>query len=102
MNSNKFSRYGILFVVSAPSGAGKTTICDALRQTPDFVYSVSCTTRPARAGEIDGEDYFFLNETDFMARVKSGDLLEHAKVHGFYYGTPREPLLTNLQKGIDV
>ncbi|HKS31838.1 MAG TPA: guanylate kinase, partial [Chthoniobacterales bacterium] len=62
--SNKFSRCGILFVVSAPSGAGKTTLCDALRQTPDFVYSISCTTRPPRIGEIDGEDYRFLSETD--------------------------------------
>ena len=99
---SNFSRSGILFVISAPSGAGKTTICDALRQTPDFVYSVSCTTRPARAGETNGEDYFFLKENDFLARVKAGDFLEHAKVHGFYYGTLREPLLTNLKKGIDV
>ena len=75
MNSNKFSRYGILFVVSAPSGAGKTTLCDALRQTPDFVYSVSCTTRPPRAGEIDCEDYRFLSEDDFLARIKAGEFL---------------------------
>lgn len=100
--SNQFSRYGILFVISAPSGAGKSTICDALRQTPDFVYSVSCTTRQPRAGEIEGEDYQFLNESDFLARVKTGDFLEYAKVHEHYYGTLREPLLTNLKKGIDV
>src|SRR5258708_24985505 len=102
MNSNKFSRYGILFVVSAPSGAGKTTLCDAVRQTPDFVYSVSCTTRPPRAGEIDGEDYQFLTEADFLARVKAGEFLEHAKVHEHYYGTLRKPLLNNLKNGIDV
>src|SRR6266702_1851223 len=83
--NKQFSRYGILFVISAPSGAGKTTLCDALRQTPDFVYSVSCTTRPARAGEIAGEDYQFVSETDFLARVKGGGFLEHAKVHGYYY-----------------
>jgi len=82
--NKQFSRYGILFVISAPSGAGKTTLCDALRQTPDFVYSVSCTTRPARAGEIAGEDYQFVSETDFLARVKGGRFLEHAKVHGYY------------------
>jgi guanylate kinase len=70
--SNKFSRYGILFVVSAPSGAGKTTLCDALRQTPDFVYSVSCTTRPPRSGEIDGEDYRFLSKDDFLASITTG------------------------------
>src|SRR5438309_8082252 len=84
--SKQFSRYGILFVISAPSGAGKTTLCDALRQTPDFVYSVSCTTRPARAGEIEGEDYQFVSEPDFLARVTAGEFLEPAKVHGYYYG----------------
>src|SRR5438034_11225569 len=85
--SKQFSRYGILFVVSAPSGAGKTTLVDALRQRPDFVYSVSCTTRPARAGEIEGEDYQFVSEADFLARVKADEFLEHAKVHGHSYGT---------------
>ena len=93
---------GILFVVSAPSGAGKTTLCDALRQTPDFVYSVSCTTRPPRAGEIEGEDYHFLSETDFMGRLQAGEFLEHAKVHNHYYGTLRKPLIANLQNGVDV
>ena len=100
--SNQFTRTGILFVVSAPSGAGKTTLCDALRQTPDFVYSVSYTTRPPRAGEIDGEDYHFLSEPDFLARVEAGDFLEHAKVYGYYYGTLRQPIVDNLQNGVDV
>jgi guanylate kinase len=100
--SKQFSRYGILFVISAPSGAGKTTLCDAVRQTPDFVYSVSCTTRPPRAGEIDGEDYQFLTEADFLARVKGGEFLEHAKVHEHYYGTLQKPLVKNLKNGIDV
>ena len=100
--NNQFTRTGILFVVSAPSGAGKTTLCDALRQTPDFVYSVSCTTRSPRAGEIEGEDYHFLSEADFVARVKAGEFLEHAKVHEHYYGTLRKPLIANLQNGVDV
>lgn len=100
--SKQFSRYGILFVVSAPSGAGKSTLCDALRQTPDFVYSVSCTTRKARAGEIDGEDYHFLSEAEFAARATAEDFLEYAKVHGKYYGTLREPIVSNLQEGVDV
>ncbi|PYI90492.1 MAG: guanylate kinase [Verrucomicrobia bacterium] len=100
--SNRFTRYGILFVVSAPSGAGKTTLCDALRQTPDFVYSVSCTTRPPRAGEIEGEDYIFLPVEEFLARGKAGEFLEHAKVHEHYYGTLREPLIENLKNGVDV
>ena len=100
--SRQFTRTGILFVISAPSGAGKTTLCDALRQTPDFVYSVSCTTRPPRAGEIEGDDYHFLPEKDFLARVAAGDFLEYANVHGRYYGTTREPLISNLQNGVDV
>ncbi len=100
--SKEFRRYGILFVVSAPSGAGKTTLCDALRQTPDFVYSVSCTTRAPRAGEIDGEDYHFLSEPDFLARVEAGEFLEHAKVHGKYYGTLRDPIVGDLREGVDV
>jgi len=100
--SNQFTRTGILFVVSAPSGAGKTTLCDALRQTPDFVYSVSCTTRPPRAGEIDGEDYYFLSEPDFLARVDAREFLEHAKVYGYYYGTLRTPIVANLQNAVDV
>ena len=100
--SKQFSRYGILFVVSAPSGAGKSTLCDALRQTPDFVYSVSCTTRRPRAGEIDGEDYHFLSEAEFAERLTAGEFLEHANVHGKFYGTLRDPILTNLHDGVDV
>jgi guanylate kinase len=97
-----FSRYGILFVISAPSGAGKTTLVEALRQTPDLVYSVSCTTRPPRAGETEGEDYQFLSESDFLARVKADEFLEYAKVHEHYYGTLRQPVVENLKKGVDV
>jgi guanylate kinase len=100
--SKQFSRYGILFVISAPSGAGKTTLVEALRQTPNFVYSVSCTTRAPRAGEIEGEDYQFLSDADFRTRVKTGDFLEHAEVHGDFYGTLRKPVLTNLKNGVDV
>jgi guanylate kinase len=100
--NKQFTRYGILFVISAPSGAGKTTLVEALRQTPNFLYSVSCTTRAPRAGEIENEDYQFLSDRDFRARVAAGDFLEYAQVHGDFYGTLRGPLLTNLQNGIDV
>lgn len=100
--NKQFTRYGILFVISAPSGAGKTTLVEALRQTPNFLYSVSCTTRAPRAGEIEGEDYQFLSDADFRARVQTGDFLEHAQVHGDFYGTLRGPLLANLKNGIDV
>jgi guanylate kinase len=102
MTSKQFGRYGILFVISAPSGAGKTTLVEAFRQTPEFVYSVSCTTRPARTGEIEGEDYHFLRESDFLARVQAGEFLEYAEVHGHYYGTLRNPVLNNLKNGVDV
>ena len=100
--SKQFTRSGILFVVSAPSGAGKTTLCDALRQTPDFIYSVSCTTRPPRAGELEGDDYHFLSEPDFLRRVAAGEFLEYAKVHEHYYGTLRGPIRAHLDEGVDV
>lgn len=100
--SKKFTRHGILFVVSAPSGAGKTTLVEALRQTTNLFYSVSCTTRGPRTGEIDDQDYQFLSDKDFLARVEAGDFLEHAQVHGDYYGTLRKPVLTNLKNGVDV
>jgi guanylate kinase len=100
--SKQFTRYGILFVISAPSGAGKTTLVEALRQTPNLFYSVSCTTRAPRTGEIDGEDYQFLSDKDFRARVEADDFLEHVRVHGDYYGTLRKPVLTNLKSGVDV
>ena len=100
--SNRFSRQGILFIISAPSGAGKTTVVQALRQTGRFFYSVSCTTRSPRVGEISGEHYRFLSQPDFHARIDAGDFLEYAKVHEDLYGTLREPVLTNLQRGVDV
>jgi guanylate kinase len=100
--SKQFSRSGILFVISAPSGAGKTTLVEAVRKTSDLFYSVSCTTRAPRSGETDGEDYQFLSDTDFRAKVGAGDFLEHAQVHGDFYGTLREPVLTNLKNGVDV
>ena len=98
----QFRRTGILFVISAPSGAGKTTLCTALRQKPDFVWSVSCTTRAPRPGEVDGEDYHFLHPDDFTTRLGNGEFLEHAEVHGNHYGTLKGPVLENLRNGIDV
>jgi guanylate kinase len=89
-------------VLSAPSGAGKTTLCSALRHKPDFVYAVSCTTRGPRAGEIEGEDYLFLSEAEFDRRVAAGEFLEYAEVHGFKYGTLKNSVTENLRRGIDV
>lgn len=101
-SSPSFTRTGILFVLSAPSGAGKTTLTTSLRHKPDFVYSVSCTTRSPRPGEIHGEDYYFLEEADFLARVAAGEFLEHAEVHGRHYGTLKQTVIDQLIHGVDV
>lgn len=100
--NNAFQRSGILFVLSAPSGAGKTTLTTSLRQKPDFVYAVSCTTRAPRPGEVHGEDYFFLSDAEFDERVARGEFLEHAEVHGRKYGTLKSTVTENLTRGIDV
>ena len=89
-------------MVSAPSGAGKTTLVERIRRTPNLFYSVSCTTRAPRTGEIDGQDYQFLSDADFRERIEKGDFLEHAEVHRDHYGTLREPVVTNLKSGKDV
>ena len=102
MNRPVFRRQGILFVISAPSGTGKTTLCENLRATPDFIYSVSCTTRPPRAGEVDGVDYHFLRREDFLHRIERGEMLEHALVHGNYYGTLKATVKEALDQGTDV
>ena len=100
--SMEFRRRGILFVVSAPSGAGKSTLLNALRPGEDFVYSVSCTTRAPRPGEIDGEDYHFLTPDDFATRLAAGEFLESAEVHGNHYGTRRAAVVDQLAAGVDV
>ena len=89
-------------MLSAPSGAGKTTLVDTLRQTSEFIYSVSCTTRPARAGEVEGEDYRFLSDEEFNARARTGEFLEHATVHGCHYGTLLQPIVEDSMNGRDV
>ena len=100
--ARQFHRHGILFVVSAPSGAGKSTLLNALRQTPDFIYSVSCTTRAPRPGETDGEDYHFVSVAEFQQRKAAGEFLEYAEVHGNHYGTLRGPVVDHLNEGVDV
>jgi guanylate kinase len=100
--ANSFSRQGILFIVAAPSGTGKSTLCENMRHTPDLHYSVSCTTRLPRPGEVDGEDYHFLSEEEFLKKVKKGEMLEYAKVHNNYYGTIKSYVLDILNRGVDV
>lgn len=94
---------GDLFVVSAPSGTGKTTVCRALCQRMKGVqYSISCTTRPPRPGEEEGTDYFFVSEEIFQEMVEKGEFLEWAQVYGFRYGTPRRWVEEMLGIGLDV
>lgn len=93
----------LLVVVSAPSGAGKTTLCQMLlKRCPALRYSVSCTTRRPREGEIDGESYHFLDEAGFEIRAAAGEFLEHASVHGAMYGTLRSTVEEILVAGNDV
>lgn len=90
----------LLIVMSAPSGAGKSTLCDMLLQEfPEITYSVSCTTREPRGMEEDGIDYFFLSREAFQAYVQEGKLMEHAVVHGNFYGTPADPVRTAIAEG---
>jgi guanylate kinase len=96
-------RKPLLIVVSAPSGAGKSTLCDKLlAERGNIVYSVSCTTRAPRGSEVNGVDYNFMSEPEFMARVAAGDFLEYAAVHGNYYGTLRETVSSAMESGQSV
>jgi guanylate kinase len=97
------SRRGTLFVVSAPSGAGKTTLCREIRlRLPDLAYSVSVTTRPPRPGEIDGADFRFVGAPEFRAMLARGEFAEWATVHGNLYGTRARALEDALTTGRDV
>jgi guanylate kinase len=89
----------LFIVISAPSGAGKTTLCDLLLQNyPEMCYSVSCTTREPRGNEADGEDYHFLTVEAFTRLISEGRFLEHASVHGNYYGTLKDPIYQALRE----
>lgn len=97
------SRRGIPLVVSAPSGAGKTTLCNMLlAQFTDIHYSVSCTTRRIRGNERHGVDYYFLSEREFLNRRDQGQFAEWARVHGNYYGTPLDVVRDKLAQGKDM
>jgi guanylate kinase len=97
-----FTRRGILFILSAPSGAGKTTLSrKILEQAPDLQLSISYTTRAPRAGELDGRDYHFIDEARFTALRDAGAFAEWAQVHDFLYGTARAPLDAALANGQD-
>lgn len=92
-----------MYVMSSPSGAGKTTITRALlKNNDDVTISISATTRPRRAGEVHGQDYFFLSVDEFRAMIENGEMLEHAKVFGNYYGTPKKRVEESLAAGKDI
>lgn len=97
------NRRGLLIILSSPSGAGKSTLAKRLMAwDSDIRFSVSATTRPPRSGEEHGKDYFFLSRDEFEAMVAKGDMLEHAKVFGNLYGSPRMPVQNAIENGRDV
>ena len=94
------ARPGLLLQISGPSGVGKTTLIERLHATFDFVFSVSATTRPRSAKEVDGVDYFFLDQSTFKEWIAEDRFLEHAQVFGRdWYGTPRDPVEKQLAAG---
>lgn len=96
-------RQGLLIVISGPSGAGKGTVCRSLlEKDPELILSVSKTTRPPRAGEQDGVNYFFVSREEFTQGINESDFLEYAYVYGEYYGTPRGAVERMLAAGRDV
>ena len=100
----KLNQRGLLIVLSGPSGVGKGTVRKALFEMPEqeFVYSVSMTTRPPRPGEVDGVDYYFVSREEFERQIAAGNLLEYAEFVGNYYGTPKDKVEEQLNKGKEV
>ncbi|MFP4000039.1 MAG: guanylate kinase [Desulfobacterales bacterium] len=97
------AKTGRLFILSAPSGTGKTTLCRRILSAfPDMSYSISFTTRPPRNGEAEGKDYHFISRQQFERMIRENRLAEWAKVHGNYYGTSAELLEEDLGRGRDV
>ena len=98
-----FLRRGLMLVLSSPSGAGKTTISRAiLKHDLNLTMSISVTTRPMRPSEVDGEDYYFVDEKKFKLMISRGQLLEYANVFGNFYGTPKQPVEDALLNGQDI
>jgi guanylate kinase len=101
--NEQIARRGLMFVLSSPSGAGKTTLTRLLReQEPSLTLSVSVTTRNRRPSEVDGVHYHFISESEFFAMRERGALLESAHVHGNHYGSPRDRVEQALNEGKDV
>lgn len=101
--SNKQSGNGSLFIIAAPSGAGKTSLVNSiLERDPRLVLSISHTTRPARPGETDGQHYHFVDVAEYEKMVNAGDFMEHASVFDHFYGTNRNSVASQLKSGQDV
>lgn len=105
----ELQRRGLMFILSSPSGAGKTTLSRRLLERykdagahETIRMSVSVTTRPPRPGEVDGKDYFFIDDARYKAMVTNGELLEHARVFEYFYGTPARFVQEHISKGTDV
>ena len=97
------TRRGLLIVLSSPSGAGKTTLTGRLRAWDESLqFSVSATTRAPREGEVDGQHYYFVSDEHFQRQVKDREMLEHARVFGNYYGSPKAPVQNAIDRGADV
>jgi guanylate kinase len=93
----------MIFIVSAPSGAGKTTLCDKLQaEFKSLYYAITATTRPPRAGEVEGQSYYFMKPGEFERKLKGNEFFESAIVHGHRYGSPKGPVIRALQSGKDV
>jgi guanylate kinase len=101
-DSDRLHRRGLMFILSSPSGTGKTTIAHRLlKQDADICLSVSVTTRPIRPGEVDGIDYHFVTQAQFDTMIEDGSLLEYATVFGHCYGTPKAQVKAGIKAGQD-
>jgi len=99
----KVARRGLMYILSSPSGAGKTTLADRmLKKDGEMVLSISATTRPRRPGEAHGKDYFFVSQEEFFRMRDNSEFMEWANVFGYYYGTPRSLVEDTLRQGKDV
>lgn len=99
----KTKKQGLLIVLSGPSGSGKNTVCDIVKQNNKNIWeSISMTSRKPRKNEIDGQSYYFVSEAEFENKIKNNKMLEYAKFAGNYYGTPKEEVQKHLDEGYDV
>lgn len=96
-------RKGLIFILSSPSGAGKTTVSKKILEEDEYIQpSISCTTRKPRTNENNGKDYFFITQQQFLEKIKNDEFIEYAEVFNNHYGTPKDFVESTLKKGIDI